>query len=264
MAHRSRQKKYINFLIIPAGKEESRSFRLSVAFFRFLIFLLVILLFLISGGFLAYWKLGSLVLENNQLKEENFKLVKSLKQVDQLKEELVTLQNFQKKIRSSFEGYLKVEAPADQDSISWNELNFESMDIGRSRSLFNNIPSLIPVEGFIARGYEPSSLLSDAHLGIDIAAKTGTPVRAPADGVVLFEGWTNDGGYTLVILHAFGFITLYKHNQVNMVRELEKVKKGQVIALLGNSGKITSGPHLHYEIWRNNQPVNPINYLNER
>ena len=264
MAHRSRQKKYINFLIIPDGKEESRSFRLSLATVRFLIVLLVVLLFLISGGFLAYWKLGSLVLENNHLKEENFKLVKSLKQVDQLKEQLVTLQSFQKKIRSSFEGYLQVEPPDNQDSVSWNELNFENMNIGRQRSLFNNIPSLIPVEGFIARGYEPSSLISDAHLGIDIAAKTDTPIRAPADGVVLFEGWTNDGGNMLVILHSFGFITVYKHNQINLVREMEKVHKGQVIALLGNTGKITSGPHLHYEIWRNNQPVNPINYLNER
>ncbi len=264
MAHRSPQKKYINFLIIPDGKEEPRSFRLSLTAVRILIVVLVFLLFLISGGFIAYWKLGSLVLENNHLKEENFKLVKSLKQVDQLKEQLVALQNFQKKIRSSFEGYIKVEESSKLDSISWNELSFETMDIGQARSLFNNIPSLIPVEGFIARGYEPSSLISDAHLGIDIAAKTGTPIRAPADGVVLFEGWTNDGGNMIVILHSFGFITVYKHNETNLVKELEKVRKGQVIALLGNTGEITSGPHLHYEIWRNNQPVNPINYLNER
>ncbi|APF19785.1 M23 family metallopeptidase [Caldithrix abyssi] len=264
MAHRTPQKKYINFLIIPDGKEESRSFRLSVGMVRFLIVVTIILFFLISGGFIAYWKLGSLVLENNHLKEENFKLVKSLKQVDQLKEQLVALQNFQKKIRSSFEGYINVEESGNLDSVSWNDLNFEMMDIGRERSLFNNIPSLIPVEGFIARGYEPSSLISDAHLGIDIAAKTDTPIRAPADGVVLFEGWTNDGGNVLIILHSFGFITVYKHNQINLVKELEQVRKGQVIALLGNTGKITSGPHLHYEIWRNSQPVNPINYLNER
>ncbi len=264
MAHRKSEKRYINFLIIPDGKDEPRTFRLSFTMVRFLIVLSLVLLFLISGGFIAYWKLGALVLENNHLKEENFKLVKSLKQVDQLKEQLVTLQNFQKKIRSSFEGYIQVEQPAPQDSLAWNEVNFESLEIGKGRSLFNSIPSLIPVEGFIARGYEPSSLISDAHLGIDIAAKTGTPIRAPADGVVLFDGWTNDGGYMLIILHAFNFITIYKHNQINLVQELEQVHKGQVIALLGNTGKITSGPHLHYEIWYNNQPVNPINYLIER
>ncbi|NOX88836.1 MAG: M23 family metallopeptidase [Calditrichaeota bacterium] len=264
MAHRKPEKRYINFLIIPDGKEEPRSLRLRTGVVRLIIGLLIIFLVLVTGGFMAYWKLGSVILENNRLQEENFKLVKSLKQVDQIKENLSLLQNYEKKIRSSFQGYIQVEPPSETDSISWNEINFETMNIDKQRSLFNSIPSLIPVEGFMARGFEASSLFSDVHLGVDIAAKTMTPIRAPADGVVVFESWTDDGGYVLVIQHAFSFLTVYKHNQINLVNELEKVRKGQVIALLGNTGKITSGPHLHYEVWRNGRPVNPINYLNER
>ncbi len=264
MAHRNPEKKYVNFLIIPDGKDVPRSFRLRMGTVRFLIVVFVVFLVLVTGGFVAYWKLGSLLLENNRLQEENFKLIKSLKQVDQIKEKLTLLQSYEKKIRTSFQGYMQIEPPGKLDSLSWNEINFEAMDAGKQRSLFSNIPSLVPVNGFMARGFETSSLFSDVHLGIDIAAKTNTPIRAPADGIVLFEGWTDDGGNVLVIQHAFSFITVYKHNQVNLVKELEKVKKGQVIALLGNTGKITSGPHLHYEIWRNGRPVDPINFLNER
>lgn len=263
MAHRKPEKKYINFLIIPDGREESRSLRLRVATVKFLIVLLVIFFILVTGGFLAYWKLGSLILENNHLKEENFKLVKSLKQVDKLNEELSMLRGYEKKIRSSIQGYIKVPENVPGDSVPMADVNFETMNREKKGSLFNSIPSLVPVEGFIARGFEASSLFNDAHLGIDIAAQTNTPIRAPADGVVVFEGWTDDGGNVLVIWHGFNYLTIYKHNQVNMVGELEQVKKGQVIALLGNTGKITSGPHLHYEIWYNGKPVNPVYYLNE-
>ncbi len=263
MAHRKPEKKYINFLIIPDGKEEPRSLRLRIGTFRFLVVLFAVFLILVTGGFFAYWKLGSLLIQNNHLKEENFKLIKSLKQVDKLKEELTALQSYEKKIRSSIQGYVKVEETTGKDTVPLNEINFESMNRVKTGTLFNSIPSLIPVEGFIARGFETSSLFSDAHLGIDIAAQTNTPIRAPADGVVVMESWTDDGGNVLVIEHAFNYITIYKHNQVNLVGELEHVKKGQIIALLGNTGKITSGPHLHYEIWHNGKPVNPIYYLNE-
>ncbi len=263
MAHRRPEKKYINFLIIPDGKEEPHSLRMRIGTVRFLIILLVAILILTAGGFFAYWKLGSLLIQNNHLKEENFKLVKSLKQLDKLKEELAVLQGYEKKIRSSIQGYVKIQESVPKDTVPFNEINFESMNREKTGSLFNSIPSLIPVEGFIARGFETSSLFSDAHLGIDIAAQTNTPVRAPADGVVVMESWTDDGGNVLVLEHAFNYITIYKHNQVNLVSELEHVKKGQVIALLGNTGKITSGPHLHYEIWHNGKPVNPIYYLNE-
>ncbi len=263
MAHRKPEKKYINFLMIPDGREEPRSLRLRVGTVRLIIGVLVVFLILVAGGFLAYWKMGSLILENNHLKEENFKLVKSLQQVDKLKEELTLLRNYEKKIRSSIQGYIKVPESVPGDTVAMTQMNFERMHIERTGSLFNSIPSLVPVEGFIARGFEASSLFNDAHLGIDIAAQTNTPIRAPADGVVVFEGWTNDGGNVLVLWHALGYLTIYKHNQINMVGELERVKKGQVIALLGNTGKITSGPHLHYEIWHNGKPVNPIYYLNE-
>lgn len=79
----------------------------------------------------------------------------------------------------------------------------------------------------------------------------------------MFSGWTVDGGNVLILDHGFGFMTLYKHNERNLVKRLERVQKGQTIALTGNTGKITSGPHLHYEIWKNGRPVDPATYMNQ-
>ena len=98
------------------------------------------------------------------------------------------------------------------------------------------------------------------HLGIDIAGKKGTPVRAAADGVVLFANWTDDLGNLIIINHLNNFLTYYGHNQVLLKRERGSVKKGEIIALLGSSGKSTA-PHLHFEIWKDGMPVDPQEYL---
>jgi murein DD-endopeptidase MepM/ murein hydrolase activator NlpD len=104
-------------------------------------------------------------------------------------------------------------------------------------------------------------LIVDPHYGLDIAASKGTPIKSPADGTIVFSGWTHKSGYILVIEHKFGYLTVFKHNQRNLVSELEKVKKGQVVALLGDSGEISSGAHLHFEIWNNGQPLDPLMYV---
>ena len=113
--------------------------------------------------------------------------------------------------------------------------------------------SIVTLE-FIEAGGE------DGHLGIDIAAASGTPVRAAADGIVMSAGWKDDLGNEIIIVHGNGFTTVYGHNKLLYITNREFVEKGQVIALLGNSGEST-GPHLHFEIWKNLQPVNPRNYI---
>ena len=97
--------------------------------------------------------------------------------------------------------------------------------------------------------------------GLDIAAAKGTPVKATADGTVIFSGWTLESGYVMIIKHNYGFTSLYKHSQQNLVETMENVKKGQVVALVGNTGEISSGAHVHFEIWKNGQPLNPLAYV---
>jgi hypothetical protein len=98
----------------------------------------------------------------------------------------------------------------------------------------------------------------EAH---DIAAEMGSPVKATADGNVIFSGWTFQEGYVVIIKHKYNFFSFYKHNMQNLCQELEYVQKGQVIALLGDTGQITSGAHLHFEIWRGSKPVDPMMFV---
>lgn len=114
-----------------------------------------------------------------------------------------------------------------------------------------------PVIGYISRGFEPAK----GHNGIDIIANTGTPVFAASPGYVVFSDFTNKSGYTLIIAHSDGFMTLYKHCSRLLKKEREFVYANDVIALSGNTGEETSGPHLHFEIWKNGKPVDPVKYL---
>jgi murein DD-endopeptidase MepM/ murein hydrolase activator NlpD len=118
-------------------------------------------------------------------------------------------------------------------------------------------PAIMPVEGYTTRGYDPAH----GHFGLDIAAKVGSLVCAAADGYVVFAGWTHDDGYQIILSHNDGFLTFYKHNETLLKSANEFVKRGEPIALLGNSGQTSSGPHVHFEIWKNGTPVDPKLYL---
>ena len=101
------------------------------------------------------------------------------------------------------------------------------------------------------------------HTGIDIAADSGRPVTATADGVVSFANWSGGSGNLVAIEHGFGFSTYYAHNQKLSVRIGQMVKRGDVIGYVGSTGNST-GPHVHYEVWKDGKPMNPSGYLNGR
>ena len=89
-----------------------------------------------------------------------------------------------------------------------------------------------------------------------------SPVKAVADGTVIFEGFTADTGYVIIIEHAQGFISVYKHNSSIYKEQGELVKTGEVISSAGSTGTISTGAHLHFELWNDGYPVNPLNYIN--
>ncbi|HTV04709.1 MAG TPA: M23 family metallopeptidase [Acidobacteriaceae bacterium] len=129
-----------------------------------------------------------------------------------------------------------------------------------------NAPSLWPVMGRITSSFgerlDPINGEGAFHAGIDIAAPFGTPIRAPADGLVLKAGFGDGYGREIVIDHGNGIDTLYGHLSGFAVTAGERVRRGQVIGYLGDSGRST-GPHLHYEVLIHNAPVNPYKYLRE-
>jgi len=135
------------------------------------------------------------------------------------------------------------------------------------RSLLLATPSIWPTFGRVTSGYgwriHPLTARRQFHYGIDIANLKGTPVRATADGRVVLAGWQGTYGRIVIIDHGHGFSTRYAHNSTIVVKPREKVKRGQIIALIGNTGRST-GPHLLYEVWYKGKPVNPLLYVKSK
>ncbi len=110
-----------------------------------------------------------------------------------------------------------------------------------------------PVEGEITSSFS----LEKMHYGVDLAAKSNSPVRAAAGGIVFLNGYSRDDGYVVMIQHPNGYSSWYKHNSMNLVVTGQEVYKGEEIAIIGNTGENSSGPHLHFELWKDDKPLNP-------
>ena len=114
-----------------------------------------------------------------------------------------------------------------------------------------------PIFGEVTSGFDYST----KHFATDIAVPTNSPVKAVANGTVILAEWTIQTGYVVVIEHPYGLTSVYKHNDSGLVSQGDQVKAGQVIALSGNTGELTTGPHLHFELWRDGSPVNAEDYV---
>ncbi len=132
------------------------------------------------------------------------------------------------------------------------------------KSLLASTPSIWPVRGWTTSsfGYRTSPFTGrrEMHKGVDVATRTGTPIIAPADGIVIFAGREGGFGNMVVLDHGYGLVTRYAHNSTIDVKRSQKVNRGDVIAKVGNTGRST-GPHLHYEVLVNGVAVNPTRYI---
>ena len=114
-----------------------------------------------------------------------------------------------------------------------------------------------PISGYISRKYS----LPDEHFGVDIVAKKNEPIMSVANGTVILSSWTQDSGYVLAIQHSDNLISVYKHNSELLKKVGNFVLGGEVVAIIGNTGELTDGPHLHFELWYNGNPVNPEDFV---
>jgi murein DD-endopeptidase MepM/ murein hydrolase activator NlpD len=114
-----------------------------------------------------------------------------------------------------------------------------------------------PITGFISDRYDAKK----GHYGVDVVAKTNEPVKNIADGTVVFASWTQDSGYVIMIQHNANLISVYKHNSQLMKKVGTFVNAGEIISIVGNSGEMTDGPHLHFELWYDGNPLNPEEFV---
>jgi murein DD-endopeptidase MepM/ murein hydrolase activator NlpD len=134
----------------------------------------------------------------------------------------------------------------------------------RQSAVLSSTPTIEPVRGLITSGFgarvDPFDGVREGHPGVDISTRRGNPVIAPADGIVVRAGWWGGYGRVVEISHGFGYRTLYGHLDEIRVEEGQHVHRGDVLGLVGSTGRST-GPHLHYEVWVDNRAVNPLQYI---
>lgn len=247
--------KKFTLLVIPDDGSETKFFSFNKLVFKFFSIILIIIViafilvtFIFAPKVLKYENLNA---KYSVLVEERFKvfeLMKNLKKLNQMDEfvrnSLDTEFNFSKR-------------PEIIDSMLMVIPNNNLI------SLSDNIPSLSPIQGYISKRMESTfSSEHEIHGGIDIVAKEGTPIKSTASGVVVFSGWTYEMGNLIIIYHGDDYMTHYGHNQRNLVARLDVVKRGDVIGLVGNTG-LSSGPHLHFEVWKGEKSIDPLIYFPE-
>lgn len=144
--------------------------------------------------------------------------------------------------------------PANQEVVTVHPQDIKESATARE---LNSLYFTPPVEGPISAGFD----IATQHYGVDILAPKGSAIKSIMEGVVISADWTMEGGNTVSIQHPKNILSVYKHNSALLVKTGEKVNKGQAIAIIGNSGTLSDGPHLHLELWYQEQPLNPENYF---
>ena len=114
-----------------------------------------------------------------------------------------------------------------------------------------------PTRGLLSANFDPQN----KHFGVDIAASPNESILATLDGTVIFSGYTSETGYVIQLQHVGNLVSIYKHCGSLLKTMGDKVKAGEVIALVGNTGQLSTGPHLHFELWHRGQPLNPQQYI---
>lgn len=265
--------KYRLVILNDETMEEVSSYYLSLQNIYVLISSFIVILGLLIILFIFYTPVKKLIPGYGEV-ESNPKFIELTKDLAQIEETLLSqqiyLEGFKKMLiademeRSSAipdDERLKV---AINKALSSNASLSESpaqTNLGKNNSLplssMNQLYLTAPVTGVVSAAFDPKI----KHLGVDIVAKKNTPVKSMMDGFVIMSDWNIDTGHTIGIQHPNNMVSFYKHNSVIMKEEGDFVRAGEAIAIVGNTGKLTDGPHLHFELWLSGNPVNPEDYL---
>ncbi|MEO0901880.1 MAG: M23 family metallopeptidase [Bacteroidota bacterium] len=164
---------------------------------------------------------------------------------------------------SLFERFKLDPSTVDLTPIREDLLLREEVELEDKYNLFErsveNVEVLLfsPLNGTLSQGFDTRL----KHYAVDIVAPRGTPVKSVANGTVLFAEWTSQTGYVIIVKHQDDLTSVYKHNGALSKVQGDLVRAGEVIAEVGNTGELTTGPHLHFELWKNGKPINPLNYI---
>lgn len=194
--------------------------------------LTLILLFMSSPIIKEYFRISAI---NNEIKQQQ----EIISNIDETIDEIELMKTYIDSIIGT------------EESHNLNEKNVRYM-------ITNNIPSVKPAKGLISREFD----IDTKHFGIDIVNQVSTPIFSIADGLVVFSDFSKDFGNFLIIDHQNGYLSHYYHNEDLFFNKGDKVLAGDIIAKMGNTG-MSSGPHLHFEIWKDGTPINPNTFFED-
>jgi murein DD-endopeptidase MepM/ murein hydrolase activator NlpD len=198
--------------------------------------------------------------------------------VDSLENEIKNRDSYFEKIKTLFQGDVPLDesstpssglktydvkfknSKADsifQDKLLEEKLNLSISSNQKKLPSISNIHFFTPLRGLITNKFNPKT----EHLAVDIVGSPNSRISSALDGTVVFAGWTMDTGYSIYIQHENNLISAYKHNAELLKEVGDKVKAGDAIAIMGNSGELTTGPHLHFELWHNGTALDPETYI---
>ncbi|MBP8822119.1 MAG: M23 family metallopeptidase [Flavobacteriales bacterium] len=278
---RKLRNKYRAVLINESTYEERFSFRLS----RMNVILLAVLLFVINALFVAavivFTPLKQYIpgYSDQQVKMNAYRAMVKADSLDQV---LAVRDAYLTNLRNVLSGAMPADSaslavpttttpsPADLKSSAADSILRARIRKEEAYSVHGTVtgataervglPGLLfypPLRGVVTNAFDPSQ----GHFGVDIVAKADEAVMACLDGTVILASWTSDAGHVMAVQHNLGLVSVYKHNAVLLRKAGDLVKAGEAIAIIGNSGELTTGPHLHFELWSGGKAVDPRTHI---
>ena len=260
MEKRKKKKHSENLRFVVMNEDtfrEKYSFSLNLRNIYILLSSIVVIFFLLMFLLIAYTPIKHLVPGYGDI-ENNTYILKLNRYIDNLETQMKTQEQYNKSLRKIILG--------NDTSAMVNNAN-KAM-IGRKiphtkninndfKEEFKNLKFVTPLNGKINKKIEVKS----GHYGVDIAGIKDSPIKAIMRGVVIFSDWSTETGNTIIIQHPNGMISVYKHNS-SLYKEIgDFVEEGEVIGVIGNTGTLTDGPHLHFELWKNGLPLDPLDFI---
>lgn len=209
--------------------------------------------------------------------EQRQMLVDTALKVDSLENELAKRDEFFKGIKAIISG----ETPSDslindttselyevnfkeynhdsvfQDNLLAEQLSLSIQNNSVKKTELSQMNFFVPVKGIITNHFD----LSTNHIGVDLVSDPNARISSILDGTVIFSGWTLETGYIIYIQHEADLVSVYKHNAELLKSTGDKIRAGEAVAIIGNSGELSTGPHLHFEMWHRGNAINPEQYI---
>jgi murein DD-endopeptidase MepM/ murein hydrolase activator NlpD len=285
-------KRYSTIIFVPHARAKFRKLKVSHRLLFSIISLVTSSLCLSTFFSVQYFTSLSQTHELSKLRHENKELQTANEQfgksVDSLRTQLRTVEDRTRKL-AIIAGITTLDEASqggsgglrnDENSSSpyrddIDKMSFRSHNLNKDLSvleqkftaqsrMLSSTPSIAPVRGILTDGFggrsDPFTGEAGQHNAVDISSAVGQPVRSPADGIVVKAEWANGYGNVVYVSHGYGYSTRYGHLSGFAVRPGARIKRGDILGYVGSTGRST-GPHLHYEVRVNNNPVNPLEYI---